>query len=209
MIQAAAIYIPWLARNQTARHAALAWFSSFIILCAVGACGSTSYRYIPDKELTYTMRVNGKNLETKLNPTYHDLTNPGIISSYLNFSETQANWAKLEKIEITLYDGEKIVPLKKNKLRISYWDGKSSPDIKREDFPGALYDLYPDDLVHYKYNDTMMATFSYDMEYETEVFPETLRQKLVIRFKDKILNFENTLRKKKSEKALISGRPFG
>lgn len=180
-----------------------------LLLFISGACGSTNYRYEPDKELKYAHEVNGKKIETKLNPTYHDLSKPGIISSYLNFSETQAKWMRLESIEITLYDGEKILPLKKSKLRISYWDGKSSPDIQKENFRGALHELYPADLSDYKYNDTMMATFSYDMEYESKTFPETLQQKITIRFKDKILNFENNLRKKKSEKSLISGRPFG
>jgi hypothetical protein len=186
-----------------ARLAALAF------LFSAQACGSVSYHYAPDKELIYTQQVDGKTIKTKLNPTYHDLTKPGIISSYLNFSETQANWANIESIEIAIYDGEKQLPLKKSKLRIAYWDGKSSPDIQKENFRGALHELYPTHLDDYKYNDTMMATFSFDQEYESETFPEKLKQKLTIRFKDKTLNFENNLHKKKFEKSLISGRPFG
>lgn len=180
-----------------------------ILVLGFTACSTTTYRYVPDKPLTYTRQVNGKPQAYKLDPLYHDLEKSGKISVYFIFRESQENWPDLAAIEISLYDGDLQIPLKKSKLTVSYWDGKIRPEIQKDNFTGSLYELFPESLIGYKYNSSMSAAFTYELEYATEKFPDTLRQKITLRFRDKILTFENNLKKQKFERAFISGRPFG
>lgn len=179
------------------------------LLFGLTACSTTTYRYVPDKKLTHTRQVNGKPQAFDLDPLYHDLEKAGIISVYFIFSETQANWADLEAVEISLFDGGKKIPQKKNKLKVTYWDGKDRPAIEKENFTGALYELYPESLKGYAYNASMFATFTYELEYDAGKFPDNIRQNIVVRFREKTLTFENNLKKQKFERAFISGRPFG
>jgi len=180
-----------------------------LLLFGVTACSTTTYRYIPEKKLAYTRLVNGKIQNYDINPLYHDLEKSGIIGVYFIYAETQANWPNLEAVEIDLFDGDKKIPVKKSTLKIAYWDGKNRVEIQKENFVGALYELYPATLKDYAYNASMFATFTYELEYAAKKFPEALRQNIFVRFREKTLNFENNLKMQKIEREFISGRPFG
>lgn len=173
------------------------------------SCSTTAYRYIPDKKLAYTRSVNGKPQTYDLNPLYRDLEKSGIIGVYFIYGETQANWPDFAAVEIGLFDGDTNIPVKKSTLKIAYWDGKNRVEIRKENFTGVLYELYPATLKDYAYNDSMFATFTYEIEYDAKKFPDVLRQNISVRFREKTLNFENTLKKQKFEREFISGRPFG
>ena len=97
-----------------------------------------------------------------------------------------------------------------SRVTVFYWNGRSTTRISRENYGGKFYALIPSSMKNSAYRGGNIVQFDVQNEYRGAGHPDTLLQKITIRWVDRAEEiFTSILTKKEHSKDCISGRPLG